>query len=329
MEWITSDVVRPVAVSFLSVLIFHGIFLRWRSHLPLDHPNDRSLHTTPTPRIGGLALIPGVVLGVGAFGPGPSLLLGLAAALGVFSFLDDRFGLPVGLRLAAHTAAAFLFVRSVGAFADARWGIALTLLVVWGTNLFNFMDGSDGLAGGMALFGFAAYGAAAFSGDRASAALAAGAAAGAAAFLVFNFPPARVFLGDAGSIPLGFLAVALGVAGWAQGRWPAWFPALVFAPFWVDATVTLVRRTLRGEPVWRAHRTHYYQRLIQMGWGHRKMALVAYGLMAICGIGGLALLRASVFAQRASMACAAVGGAVVMADVDRSWRRRAGTGGPR
>ncbi|HMX94425.1 MAG TPA: glycosyltransferase family 4 protein, partial [Elusimicrobiota bacterium] len=307
---------------FLAVLVFHAVLLRWKHRLPVDHPNDRSLHSTPTPRIGGLALIPGLLLGVGVLGRGMSPLLGLAAALGLFSFLDDRFGLPVTLRLAIHLGAAVVFTGLGGFWSDLRWGIALTFLIVWGTNLFNFMDGSDGLAGGMAFFGFAAYGAAAGGADHPSGLLASGIAAGAAGFLLFNFPPARVFLGDAGSIPLGFLAAAMGVEGWARGRWPAWFPALVFAPFWVDATVTLVRRTLRGEPVWRAHRTHYYQRLIQMGWGHRKMALVAYGLMALCAAGGVALRRASAFAQRASLACAAVGAVVVMADVDRSWRRR-------
>ncbi|MBL0350875.1 MAG: glycosyltransferase family 4 protein [Elusimicrobia bacterium] len=317
------------AAVFLAVVLFHILLLRWRKHLPLDHPNDRSLHSTPTPRVGGLALIPGLLLGVGALGRGMSVPLGLAAALCLFSFLDDRFGLPVVLRLVAHLGAAAVFVGIGGFWGDPRRGIALTLLIVWGTNLFNFMDGSDGLAGGMAFFGFAAYGAAAFRADGAAGALAWGVAAGSAGFLLFNFPPARVFLGDAGSIPLGFLAVSLGVEGWAKGRWPAWFPALVFAPFWVDATVTLVRRILRGEPVWRAHRTHYYQRLIQMGWGHRKMALVAYGLMAICGVGGLVLLRATAFAQRASLACGAVGAGVLMADVDRSWRRRAAAGASR
>ena len=103
-----------------------------------------------------------------------------------------------------------------------------------------------------------------------------GAAAG---FLVFNFPPARVFMGDAGAIPLGFLAITLGVHGSMQRFWPWWFAALVFSPFIVDATITLLRRTLKGHKPWIAHRDNYYQRLVLAGWSHRKTALAYYGVM--------------------------------------------------
>src|SRR5690606_10611586 len=139
--------------------------------------------------------------------------------------------------------------------------------------LYNFMDGSDGLAGGMAVIGFGAGGAAAWlAGD---AALPPGhlcVAAAAAASLVFNRPPPRTFLGGAGSVPLAFLAAALGSFGWRAGCWPAWFPVLVFAPFVIDATLTLARRIARRERIWQAHRDHYYQRLVRMGWGHRRTA---------------------------------------------------------
>ena len=164
------------------------------------------------------------------------------------------------------------------------WQAVLALATMWVTNLYNFMDGSDGLAGGMALFGFGAYALAAWlAGDAVFVVVAASIAAAAAAFLVFNFPPAKVFMGDAGSIPLGFLAAALGILGWRAGHWPLWFPVLVFSPFIIDASVTLARRLLRGERVWRAHRSHYYQRLVQLGWGHRNTALAEYALMAGCG----------------------------------------------
>jgi UDP-N-acetylmuramyl pentapeptide phosphotransferase/UDP-N-acetylglucosamine-1-phosphate transferase len=92
----------------------------------------------------------------------------------------------------------------------------------------------------------------------------------AAVFLKANFHPARIFLGDVGSVPLGFLAGALGALGVYRDLVPVWFPFVVFAPFFVDATVTLLRRMLRGERFWQAHREHYYQRLVQMGWGHRR-----------------------------------------------------------
>jgi UDP-N-acetylmuramyl pentapeptide phosphotransferase/UDP-N-acetylglucosamine-1-phosphate transferase len=98
-------------------------------------------------------------------------------------------------------------------------------------------------------------------------------------------------MGDVGSVPLGFLAAAFGVIGWQQRDWAWWFPLLVFSPFIVDASVTLARRLLRRDRVWEAHRDHYYQRLVQLGWGHRRTALAEYGLMLACGM--LALLALS------------------------------------
>jgi UDP-N-acetylmuramyl pentapeptide phosphotransferase/UDP-N-acetylglucosamine-1-phosphate transferase len=155
-------------------------------------------------------------------------------------------------------------------------------------NVYNFMDGSDGLAGGMALFGFGFYGGAAWlAGDSAFASVNFAVAAAAAGFLFFNFHPARIFMGDAGSVTLGFLVAALGLLGWQQGHWPAWFPVLVFSPFIVDASLTLARRLLRGEKVWQAHREHYYQRLVRMGYGHRVTALLEYVLMLLAGLSAL------------------------------------------
>jgi len=104
---------------------------------------------------------------------------------------------------------------------------------------------------------------------------------------VHNHHPARIFLGDVGSIPLGFLAAALGLAGWRNDLWPLWFPVLVFGPFIADATITLVKRAIRGERVWQAHRSHYYQRMVLMGLGHRRTAWVGYALMAACAAAAL------------------------------------------
>ena len=94
-------------------------------------------------------------------------------------------------------------------------------------------------------------------------------------------------MGDAGSIPLGFLAAAFGVWGWQQGYWPFWFPILVFSPFVVDATMTLFKRAWNKENLAQAHRSHYYQRLVQMGWGHRNTALMEYVLMLLAGMSAL------------------------------------------
>ena len=98
-------------------------------------------------------------------------------------------------------------------------------------------------------------------------------------------------MGDAGAIPLGFLAAVCGIAGWQRDTWPLWFGVAVFSPFIVDATLTLLRRLARGAKVWEAHREHYYQRLVQTGWGHRKTLLAEFMLMTVVCSAALAGLR--------------------------------------
>jgi UDP-GlcNAc:undecaprenyl-phosphate/decaprenyl-phosphate GlcNAc-1-phosphate transferase len=278
-------------VSFASTLIVLAIVLRTLSDRVLDHPNERSLHQRPVSRMGGI----GIVVGVAASVPFVSQVewwpFWLAACFLVgISFLDDIIGLPVTVRLLVHFVAAG--GMAVGLLLH-RTEIVVVLLavvaIVWMTNLFNFMDGMDGLAGGMALFGFAFYAlTGALNGYISFALTSAAIAAAAGAFLLFNFPPARIFMGDAGSTLFGFLAAGLGFVGWQLGIWTLWFPGLVFSPFIVDATVTLLRRLLRGEKIWRPHREHYYQRLVLSGWGHRRTVLAEYAVMVLCG--GFALL---------------------------------------
>ncbi|AGK46059.1 glycosyl transferase 4 family protein [Burkholderia thailandensis MSMB121] len=258
--------------------------LAWR--LATDLPNDRSLHTRPTPRVGGWGIVPVCVAAILLLAPRLWLIAVAAAGLAALSQLDDRRGLPARVRFAAHLAAvvALLFAYP----AAAPWWLlaGVGFVMVWLTNLYNFMDGADGLAGGMALFGFGAYAVAALIGTPGSADLAvAGAAIAGAAFgfLLLNFHPARLFLGDAGSIPLGFLAGAIGFWGWRDAVWPIWFPAMVFAPFIADASVTLLRRLLRGEKFWQAHREHYYQRMVRSGIGHGRTAVYWY-LVMLTGI---------------------------------------------
>lgn len=297
------------------------------STLALDHPNPRSLHQSPVPRTGGLGLHAGVLCGWLLVAPNfsPALWFGLALVL-VVSFADDIRGLPVAVRLGAHLGAAATLSAGL-LFGEFGAGATLlaTLAVAWLTNLYNFMDGSDGLAGGMTSIGFLFYGIAAWlAGSTEFAALSFSVAAAAAAFLVFNFHPARVFLGDAGSIPIGFLAAAFGLLGWVQHKWPWWFPVLVFSPFIVDASVTLARRLARRERVWEAHRDHYYQRLVQMGWGHRGTAVTEYALMLVSGLLALAAFAAPGSAQAVALIAAAAGYAGLIAWVERAWRRSAG-----
>jgi UDP-N-acetylmuramyl pentapeptide phosphotransferase/UDP-N-acetylglucosamine-1-phosphate transferase len=272
---------------------------RWARYFA-DHPNERSLHTAPTPRIGGLgiafAVMPFAVWHAhGALGA----IFGCAAALALLSAFDDVRGLPVQIRLPAHALAALLAVLALSQPPMSSWpwgwgaGVAAVIGIAWAANLFNFMDGADGLAGGMAAIGFAALAVAAQAGGSFAplALLSTALASAAAGFLLHNFPPARAFLGDCGSIPLGFLAGALGLHGVVAGAWPPWFPLLVFSPFVVDATATLVLRLLRRERIWIAHREHAYQHLALAGWPRRRLAVAAFALMAAAAGSALAGLR--------------------------------------
>lgn len=284
--WLAATAVALVAAvastAILRVLLATG--LAWR--LATDIPNDRSLHTLPTPRVGGWGIVPVCLVVLLACAPRLWLIAVGAAALAAISQIDDRRGLPARVRFSAHLAAVVALIAVYPAAAPWWLLAGVGFMMVWLTNLYNFMDGADGLAGGMALFGFGAYAIAALSGANPSQdlAVASAAVAGAAlGFLLLNFHPARLFLGDAGSIPLGFLAGALGYWGWRTAVWPIWFPALVFAPFIADASVTLLRRMLRGEQFWQAHREHYYQRMVRSGIGHGRTALYWY-LIMLAGI---------------------------------------------
>ena len=167
--------------------------------------------------------------------------------------------------------------------------LASIAFLVWLANLYNFMDGMDGFAGGMSVsgFGFLAW-LAWQAGDAPIALFAAIVAAASAGFLLLNLPPARIFMGDVGSVPLGLMAGALTLAGVRRGTFDVWVPVLVFSPFIVDATAVLVMRLVRGEKIWQPHRQHYYQRLVLAGWGHRKTVLAEYGLMIACGLSAVA-----------------------------------------
>lgn len=297
------------------LLVSRASFIR-----SIDYPNDRSLHVEPTPRSGGVAILASVMIGlaVAAIGfavmPHPTGFLptGLASAsfwiigsivlVTTVSFLDDRAGLPVSVRLAVQTIAAVIVVWGVGLAlssfpipaiktVELGWfAVPVSVLfLLWMTNLYNFMDGMDGFAGGMTTLGF---GFLAYFGWRAghpfmllTATVVAMTALG---FLFHNFPPARIFMGDVGSIPLGFTGGTLMLLGLRDGLFDFWVPILIFSPFILDATVTVLRRVWQRQRIWEAHRDHYYQRLVLSGWSHRQTVLAEYGVMALCG--GLAVL---------------------------------------
>lgn len=281
----------------------------------LDHPNERSLHDRPTPRTGGVAILGGLLCGLAwtswfglpQNGVSEPALLGwsttvwivlLTYGIGLMSFLDDRGGIPVSVRFGIHLFAASILVVGARLWipslslpgmgeVDLGWlAVPVSIgFLVWMTNLYNFMDGMDGFAGGMTIVGggvLAWFGAVAGHGFLLVTAVYATAAA--IGFLIHNFPPARIFMGDVGSVSLGFLFGALILIGIRDCVFDLWAPIMLFSPFIGDATVTLMRRAIRGERIWQAHRTHYYQRLVLLGWGHRRTVLTEYVVMALCGM---------------------------------------------
>lgn len=290
----------------------------------LDIPVDRSLHVAPVPRIGGLGIVMGVLSAalVGRFsGIGP--WVGLACALAAVSLLDDWRGLTPLTRLMSQFAAATLFVLWMLHFDRPLVAIAAVVATVWITNLYNFMDGADGLAGGMAFFGFGTYSiCACWNGDDSVALFSLAVAMASLGFLFFNFPPAKMFMGDVGSIPLGFLASATGLYGHQRGLWPIWFPIIVFLPFVSDATVTLARRALKGEPIWLAHRAHYYQRQVLMGWTHKRLAVAEYSLMIASGSIALVATRTSGIWPVLLIGCLGTSVCALMVGIDHKWARR-------
>jgi UDP-N-acetylmuramyl pentapeptide phosphotransferase/UDP-N-acetylglucosamine-1-phosphate transferase len=314
------------AFAFLVTLVL--IWWLVKGSIPvLDYPNARSLHTTAVPRTGGIGLLAGVLVSWALLPLSPPLTVWLAViVLASVSFVDDIFDLPVSVRLLMHVAFAAWF--SAALLAEANdWLVTAfaALAITWMLNLYNFMDGSDGLAGGMALIGFGCYGVAALlAGDEAFAAANFCIAASAAAFLLFNFHPARIFLGDSGSIPLGFLAAAMGIIGWVSEDWPAWLPLLVFSPFIADASVTLLKRVCRGEKVWQAHREHYYQRMVQHGLGHRNTALLAYILMLASGSSAMWATRQDPPIQFGVVIIWCAVYLTLMRASDHYWERRSG-----
>jgi UDP-N-acetylmuramyl pentapeptide phosphotransferase/UDP-N-acetylglucosamine-1-phosphate transferase len=310
----------PAAIAWLAI----AILLRsaWSTGLA-DHPNERSLHSTPRPRIGGIGIGLAVIPFAAALSTGPlTTIFAAALALALVSLADDLRSLPVAARLCAHGIAAAVAMAAIAGWpANAQaWGVWLVgaLAIAWSANLYNFMDGSDGLAGGMAVIGFGACAIAAFqAGQPSLATLSLAIASASAGFLAHNFPPARVFMGDAGSIPLGFLAAAIGLLGIGVDAWTPAFPLLVFSAFAVDATVTLLRRLAAREAVWRAHRSHYYQRLVLSGWPPRRLAWSAWGLMASAAASALAARTAGAMLQCGIIFGWAVAYALLFLAIDR------------
>ncbi len=264
---ILSGIVSLVLVYFLS-----------RSSSPLvilDRPNERSLHSKPISRTGGLGILAGIVVSglllISRQGY-PEYLVSIFAGvmlIAVVSLVDDKRGVSVRYRLLAHTLAAVVLMSNGFYILNLEtpffvlelypWlaYVFTFVLILWSINLFNFMDGMDGFAGGMAFIGFSVFAVLGLlKGASVYAVLAAIIACANGTFLLFNFPPARIFMGDTGSSVLGFLMAVMMIWADSKGIFPLWIGILVFSPFILDASLTLLRRAFNGEKIWLAHRDY-------------------------------------------------------------------------
>lgn len=294
------------AASWAATWAMHGLLLRF--HI-LDRPNDRSSHSVAKPRGGGLALLPVILIAwllwrpwFGAPPPGFAFALLGAIWLIAISWLDDLRDLSavtrllcqavaVGAALAAMDGAGPVFQGLLPPLVDR---LAAGLLWLWFINLFNFMDGIDGISGVEAIALGLGLGLVVWTVDLAPSLLVLCwlLAAATLGFLFWNWAPSKLFLGDVGSVPLGFLLgwLLLQVAG--QGQWAA---ALILPAYYLaDASLTLLQRAWRGERLWQAHRTHFYQRAVAGGRSHGTVA----GAVAGCNwiLLGLALAAAAGYA---------------------------------
>jgi len=273
---------------------------RWAAERLLDIPNSRSLHTRPTPRGGGLGIVISLLVGawslfllrivsvplreIAAF----SLGGGIVALTG---WLDDIHPLPYEVRLAVQAISSAVVLIAIGYFhtvtlpiiGDIHFyliGVPVSFLWMIGlTNAYNFMDGIDGIAGGQAVIAGLGWAIIGFiSGQSFIALLGVLLAASSLGFLLHNWPPARMFMGDVGSAFIGFILAVLPIVG--GGRDPRLIVAgfLFVWPFIFDTFFTLLRRLTRRENVFVAHRSHIYQRLVIAGYSHRFVTLVYISL---------------------------------------------------
>ena len=248
----------------------------------LDEVNERSSHTVPTPHGGGIALALTWFLGLiylfifDQIDTNLFYALSVGVIISVVSFFDDLYELSAKLRMIVQSVVALLGLICMGGFESLEFGLfsienqIITnlfafLLIVWFINLYNFLDGINGYAGGEAVFlsvtGFLLFGGGHFLVLAVSI----------LGFLFWNYNKAKIFMGDVGSTLLGYNVAIFTLYYANQESTNFWMWIILFSLFWFDATVTLIRRKLNAEKLNQAHKKHAYQRLNQAGWSHFKV----------------------------------------------------------
>ncbi len=317
----------------------------------LDFPGHRSSHQNPTPRTGGLAIFFSILLCLAAMlclaQPRPPAvvvleLAGLTFVLAALGFLDDIFSLPPSARfmvqMVVAAAAAWLFggTRLFGAGGSGEllfwpaWAFS-TLFIVAFVNFFNFMDGINGIAAFQGIIGAGAiclY-VLVLGGNVLTAALAAVLAGACLGFLPHNFPKAGIFMGDGGSMVLGFLLALLGLKAAGESDLPWIGLVMPLGIFIYDPVFTLVKRLTRHENVVQAHREHHYQLLVRSGWSHASVTLLQGLLMILCSAGGAAYMVGGIEVRLAVIGGLLVTAVVYSILVHRHFARKTAASGSR
>ncbi len=284
-----------------------------------DHPNHRSSHHVPTPRLGGIAIVvaalagwAGVLASLGDRAPMALPMLIGGALIALVGLVDDLRTVSPLVKLAGQfvaVAASLWLAQLAGPAMPLFLTVVAALWLLMYLNFFNFMDGSDGLAAGVGVLAALGLALLAGDGDSATVWMTLVLAASAAGFLAFNFPPASIFMGDSGSLFLGY-GIGMIAYGLAVRSFSPVASGLVLSPFLFDAGFTLLRRATKSERLWLAHRTHLYQRLIGAGFGHRRVALLYY-LWTVWGtLLGWGWLTAAAVWRPGIIACALIPGAL-------------------
>jgi UDP-GlcNAc:undecaprenyl-phosphate/decaprenyl-phosphate GlcNAc-1-phosphate transferase len=273
----------------------------------LDHPSDRRIHREPTPRLGGLAILAGFLVPVLFFLPDDpaarALVVG-AVLITMLGAIDDVWGLSPAVKFAGQAACAAIPVAAgltidhitlpvigVGDLGVAQYPLTILWFVAL-VNMINFTDGMDGLASGITGLGATTFAILAASLGRADPAIMAAALAGAcAAFLVYNFHPAKVFMGDAGSMLLGFVIAGVAVSGVMKSAAAIAVvaPLIILAIPILDTSFVILKRLKYGLPVYNADRSHFHHRFFTIGWSQRKTVLALYAWCALMGAAAITL----------------------------------------
>tara|TARA_B100001142_G_C14326447_1_gene652482 strand:+ start:1385 stop:2401 length:1017 start_codon:yes stop_codon:yes gene_type:complete len=293
MQWIYHLIF--LACVFLTTLVLTGVLLRLlHRYTILDYPNQRSSHSTPTPKGAGIVVIGCISISwiIAAWttqiAGGVLVAIIAALALAILSWFDDIRGISPIWRLLSQISIVTVVLFIAWSWPNSEFNflgdllplalvyLFIGLIWVWFINLFNFMDGIDGISGietvsigiGIALVVLVA------GLEPILAILGLALSASALGFLVWNWQPAKIFLGDVGSIPLGFLLGWLLLQLAVSGQWVS---ALILPLYYIaDTSIILLRRGLRGEKVWQSHNEHFYQQAVLHGLSHAKVAFYVF-----------------------------------------------------